>query len=230
MTKIMNEGWATYWHQKIMTEKILTDAEVIDYAATMAGTLSSSGAGINPYQLGLALWHDIEERWDTGRHGLEWETCDDAGKLASWDTGAMDGRRKIFEVRRHMNDVTFVDEFLTEEFCHRHKLFLYGWNPRTQRREILSRDFRQVKEQLLRQLTNGGHPIIEVIDDNLDNRGELLLAHRWEETDLEDAWTRDTLSNVARIWSRPACLDTHQGGRAVRYRSTEAGDVDVSEL
>ena len=223
MTKIMNEGWATYWHQKIMTRRVLNDAEVIDYAETMSSVISSSGGSLNPYQIGLALYHDIEERWNRGQFGLEYMLCDDENRRATWDTAAGMGREKIFEVRRHHCDVTFVDEFLTREFCDRHKLFVYGYNPRTQRREILTRDFDAVKQQLLRQLTNGGHPVIDVVDKNHDNRGELYLLHRWEESDLKDNYARETLENIRRIWSRPVLLETRNNGKRVAYRADEDG-------
>ncbi len=229
MTKIMNEGWATYWHQKIMTKKVLNDSEVIDYAETMSSVISSSGANMNPYQIGLALYHDIEERWDKGRFGLEYMLCQDDRKKAHWDTGAMAGRDKIFEVRKHHNDVTFIDEFLTEDFCHRNKLFVYGYNPRSKRREILTKDFAAVKEQLLCQLTNAGHPVIEVVDQNHDNRGELYLVHRWEGSELKDNYARETLANLCKIWSRPVLLETRVGGKQVAFRADQDG-VRIVEL
>jgi stage V sporulation protein R len=229
MTKIMNEGWASYWHQKIMTVDVLKDDEVIDYAETMSGVISASGGGLNPYQIGLALYHDIEARWNTGRHGLDFARCDDAAQREAWDTGAMAGREKIFEVRRHHNDLTFIDEFLTEEFCHRHQLFVYGWNPQTKRREILTRDFAAVKERLLRQLTNGGEPVIEVVDANHLNRGELVLRHDWEDNDLDDRLARATLSNVQRIWGRPTLLETSREDKRIRYRS-DGASIEVEEL
>ena len=223
MTKIMNEGWATYWHRRIMTKKVLTDSEVIDYAETMSGTLQSAGTSLNPYQLGLALWEDLEERWNTGRHGLEFDRCDDVETKRRWNTGAMAGRDKVFEVRRLHCDVTFIDEFLTEDFCHREKLFLYGWNPRTQRKELLSRDFKQVKAQLLRQLTNGGHPVIDVVDSNHRNRGELVLEHKWAQSDLRDDYAKATLENIRRIWTRPVRLLTRQGEKSVAYVADAEG-------
>lgn len=221
MTKIMNEGWATYWHQKMMIEELLTSSEIIDYAETMSGTLS--GGGLNPYRLGLALYHDIEERWNTGRHGREFEACDDQEELAAWDDGSMTGREKIFEVRRFKNDVSFIDEFLTEDFCHRNKLFVYEYNPQTRRREIATRDFEPVKEQLLRQINNAGHPVIDVVDSNHRNRGELLLNHRWDLTDLQDDYARATLSNIHRLWNRPVLLITQRDEKPFLYRADSDG-------
>ena len=116
MTKIMNEGWASYWHSKMMTEKIMNDGEVIDYADACAGTLAMSPTGFNPYKVGIELFRDIEERWNNGQFGREWSDCTDIEVKKNWKRDAGLGREKIFEVRRDYNDVTFIDEFLTEEF------------------------------------------------------------------------------------------------------------------
>ncbi|MGE0402402.1 MAG: SpoVR family protein, partial [Kofleriaceae bacterium] len=64
MTKIMNEGWASYWHSKILTEKALTAAEIIDYAEANAGVLGTAPGRLNPYKLGVELFRNIEDRWN----------------------------------------------------------------------------------------------------------------------------------------------------------------------
>src|SRR6516162_466189 len=122
-TKIMNEGWASYWHSTIMTKHGLTDAEVVDYADHHSGTMATSPGRLNPYKLGIELLRDIEERWNKGQFGPEWEHCDDAEARRNWDMRLGLGRQKIFEVRRVHTDVTFIDTFLTIEFCKRHNLF-----------------------------------------------------------------------------------------------------------
>ena len=208
MTKIMNEGWASYWHAKIMTERALTDEEVIDFADIHAGILASPPGRLNPYKLGIELFRDIEERWNTGRFGREWEQCDDAELRAGWNRHLDIGREKIFEVRRVMNDVSFIDAFLTEEFCHRQQLFLYEHNAHTGRNEISGREFKPIKQQLLRQLTNSGQPRIDVVDGNHANRGELYLVHRWDQTDLRIDYAKKALESVFRLWSRPVHLET----------------------
>ena len=93
-TKIMNEGWATYWHTKMMTSHILSDSEVIDYADHHSGTVHMTPGRLNPYKLGVELWRHIEERWDKGRFGKDWLDCDDPRVRAKWDTQAMEGREK----------------------------------------------------------------------------------------------------------------------------------------
>jgi len=209
MTKIMNEGWASYWHTTIMTQSgVMEPAEVVDYADHHSGTVAMSRHRINPYKIGMELFRDIEERWNMGRFGKEYEECEDRAAKARWDRQLGLGKEKIFEVRRVYNDVGFIDTFFTEEFCQRHKLFTYTFNERTGQYEIDSRDFRAIKQKLLFSLTNLGQPYIEVVDANFRNRGELYLKHRHEGVDLQMNYSRDTLANLHRIWTRPVHLET----------------------
>ncbi len=126
----------------------------------------------------------------------------------TWDTGAMRGREKIFEVRRIHNDVTFIDEFLTPEFCAKHKMFSFAYNDSTDHYEIASREFEKVKRQLLGSLTNHGRPVIRVIDGNHRNRGELLLKHDYVGTELRQDYAQAALENLCRLWSRPVHVET----------------------
>jgi stage V sporulation protein R len=208
MTKIMNEGWASYWHSRIMTEKACTAAEIVDYADHHSGTMGTRPGVLNPYKIGLELFRDIEERWNKGQFGPEWECCDNAEEKAAWDRKLGLGREKIFEVRKIHNDITFIDEFLTEEFCERHQLFTYSFNKQNQQYVIESRDFKAIKEKLLFSLTNLGQPSIYVEDGNYKNRGELYLVHQYEGMPLRQGQARDTLVNLFKIWGRPVNLDT----------------------
>ena len=65
-----------------------------------------------------------------------------------------------------------------------------------------------MKDKLLFQLTNFGHPFIFVEDANYENRGELLLRHNHEGIDLQVDHARDTLAALARVWKRPVNLLT----------------------
>lgn len=230
-TKIMNEGWATYWHSRIMTQKVLTAADVVDYADHASAVLSSAGNQVNPYKLGVELFRHIKDRWDKGRFGKEYEECSDASVRVSWDTQAGQGTEKIFEVRRCHNDITFIDEFFTEEFCEEQKLFTYNYVDHRQRWELLSRNARKVKKVLLSQLTNLGNPIIRVLDANHDNRGELLLAHQHEGVDLRRDWAQDTLENISRLWKRPVRIATLEKDKLVqlRFDGTEHTKLEQGE-
>ncbi|PIE18002.1 MAG: SpoVR family protein [Proteobacteria bacterium] len=213
MTKIMNEGWAVYWHSHIMTRDVLKDSEIIDYADLNAGVLSG-GFPFNPYKIGVELFRHVEDRWNKGRFGKEWQECDDLATKRSWDRKLGLGREKIFQVRAIYNDVTFIDEFFTEDFCREQLFYTYGWNKRNAHWEMQSRQYQEIKEKLLGMLTNFGQPVIRVEEGNYRNRGELLLAHQHDGTDLRVDWARDTLFNLNRIWRRPVNLKTIVDGSA----------------
>ncbi|HRK06158.1 MAG TPA: SpoVR family protein [Pseudobdellovibrionaceae bacterium] len=230
MTKIMNEGWASYWHSKMMTRDILNDSEVIDFADAHSGTMAMSPGGFNPYKIGIELFRDIEERWNKGRFGKQWNECDDIHEKARWDLNLGQGREKIFEVRRNYNDVTFIDEFLTEEFCVQNKMFVYKFNRRTGQYEVDTKDFKAIKRQLLFQLTNFGQPIIQVEDANFENRGELLLTHLWEGVDMQPDYMRETLKNVAAIWGRPVNLATVQDEQPMVFRCESNGELSEHKV
>jgi len=207
-TKVMNEGWATYWHSRMMTERICDASEIIEYADRCAGVLATSGGKLNPYKLGVELYRHIEDRWNRGQFGKEWEDCDDHDLRRHWDRRTGLGREKIFQVRALYNDVTFIDEFLTPEFVAAHKLYTFGYNTRNDRWEIETRKFEQVKGRLLFSLTNAGQPFVYVVDSNHSNRGELLLQHDHQGVDLRLDWAREVLVAIERIWKRPVEIHT----------------------
>jgi stage V sporulation protein R len=217
-TKIMNEGWASYIHSSLMTSKVCDWSEIVDYADNNAAVMSTANGRLNPYKLGVELFRSIEERWNKGQFGREWEECDDLDVKKSWDLRLGLGRAKIFEVRALYNDVTFIDEFLTTEFAIEHQLFTYAWSNRNDRYEIESREFKAIKEKLLFQLTNFGNPYIYVHEANYENRGELLLVHDHRGIDLRGDYARETMLALVRLWKRPVCLATQLDGKKVLLR------------
>ncbi len=217
-TKIMNEGWASYWHSRLMTLRILDASEIVDYADRNASVLATSGGQLNPYKLGVELYRNIEERWNRGQFGREWEECDDLDAKRSWDRRLGLGREKIFQVRALYNDVTFIDEFLTADFCRDHNLFAFSWSNRNERFEIETREFPSIKEKLLFQLTNAGNPFIYVDDANFENRGELLLRHDHHGLDLRADYAREVLKSLVRVWKRPVNVATVAEGKPVTLR------------
>jgi stage V sporulation protein R len=98
LTRIMNEGWASFWHSRLMTGTLLRDAEVVDYAVQHAGAMGGDDGPMNPYKLGLELYRHLERQAGGGEAGLA----------------------RVFEARAVHNDLTFVDEVLDEEFARAH--------------------------------------------------------------------------------------------------------------
>ncbi|MFW5876113.1 MAG: SpoVR family protein [Myxococcota bacterium] len=215
----------SYWHSKLMTEKVCDASEIVDYADRNASVLSVSGGRLNPYKLGVELYRHIEERWNRGQFGKEWEECDDMEARRAWDRRTGLGREKIFEVRALYNDVTFIDEFLTPDFVIDNKMFSFGFNNRSDRWEIESREFDEVKNKLLFQLTNAGNPVVFVEDANYGNRGELLLWHDHQGIDLRLDWAQETLAALERLWKRPVELHTVLEGKPTLLRFDGAEHV-----
>jgi stage V sporulation protein R len=216
-TKIMNEGWATFWHSRLMTTQILDDTEIVDYADHHSGTVAMSPGQMNPYKLGVELFRDIEDRWNKGRFGKEYDECRSLDEARKWDKKLGLGKEKIFEVRRIHNDVTFIDEFLTPEFVDRFKMYHYRFDPSTHKMVVVNRDFDKIKAQLLFMLTNHAQPYIYVVDGNYANRGELFLAHKHTGVDLDIRFAVETLKNVQRIWRRPVHLQAQINDEMVLF-------------
>jgi len=212
-TKIMNEGWASYWHSTIMTQKALKDSEIIDFANQHAGTMAMAPGQVNPYKVGIELFRDIEDRWNKGKFGKEYDDCDNIIQKEKWDKKLGKGREKIFEVRSVCNDVTFIDQYLTPEFVDRFKLYTYEYNRRTHQYEIVDRDFKRVKEKMLIGLTNMGQPFVEIINGNFENKSELLLTHKHQGVDLDQRWANETLRCLEQIWQRPVNIETEVEGQ-----------------
>ena len=217
----------SYWHTTIMTQFALDPSEVVTYADHHSGTMATSPQRLNPYKLGIELFRDVEERWNKGQFGPDWEDCDDRRAKENWDRELGAGRDKIFEVRKVHNDITFIEEFLTPEFCAKHKMFSFAYNDSTDYYEIASREFEKIKRQLLASLTNHGRPVIRVLDGNYRNRGELLLGHDWGGVELRQDWARATLTNLSELWGRPVNLETTVDEQpAVMF--CDGGEFDVT--
>ena len=66
LTKILNEGWASYWHAELFHHYDgVSPTEMIDFAQLHAGVVNPGGRlRLNPYYLGYTILVDIEKRWD----------------------------------------------------------------------------------------------------------------------------------------------------------------------
>ena len=223
MTKVMNEGWATYWHSKMMTQHFLEAKEIVDYAEQHSGVVFMPPGGFNPYKIGVELFKDIERRWDRGQHGPAWERLEDIGTKERFDDKSMKGREKIFEVRRIYNDVNFIDEFLTPEFVEKHQMYQFRKDPQTGEVKIVTRDFDRVKQTLLFQLTNMGQPFVYVVDANYRNRGELYLAHKFMGLEIETAKAAETLRSLRELWGRPVHLQARVNDEITLTTLAEVG-------
>jgi stage V sporulation protein R len=112
------------------------------------------------------------------------------------------------EIRESHNDVTFLDEFLTQEFVEENHYFTYEYTQTTRDFRATSTDVEDVKKKLMLQFTNFGKPTVVVEDANFDNRNELLLSHQYNGVMLDVREAEQVLERVFELWGRPVNLKT----------------------
>ena len=179
-TKIANEGWASFWHSRIIREMDLPDHEHVEFAELHSGVVSPHHGQMNPYFVGYKIFEDIEKRF---------------------------GRDKIFEVRELDNDVSFLRNYLTEELCEELDLFVFElvdeeeWT-------VTEKRWEKVRDQLVANMTNSGFPYIVVADGDYGGNRELYLKHLYEGTELDGRYAQKTLEHIYKLWGRPIHLET----------------------
>ena len=198
-TKIMNEGWASFWHARIMRELDLPEHDYLEFARLHSGVLAPGGRSINPYYVGLKIFADVERRWDEAPPDGE-VGGDGAG------TGTGRGRVKLFEVRELDNDASFLRNYLTEELVE--ELDLYVYRREGDRWVVSEKDWEIVRDSILVSMTNFGQPYIVVQDGDYRGNRELYLKHCFEGQELDVGYAEKTLRFVRRLWGRPVHLET----------------------
>lgn len=223
MTKTANEGFASYTDYHIIAKQGYaslgqkTDCSgIFEYAIHKMGVLGGKYS-VNPYKLGFTLLMDIEERWDKGRFGSEYEECNDLRKKENWDLNLGLGKEKVFEVVKYYNDYQLINEFFTEEFCNKNEFFEWAKNP-DGTYEIVSKDWKSIKLKLLQKYTNRGLPIIRIIDDNHKGKGYLLLEHVWEGRIIYQPYVLDVLISLHYLMKTAVVLTTkNKAGDEIIY-------------
>lgn len=204
-TKIMNEGWASYWHQRILREMDLTEEETIEFAKLNAGVVQPSRTHINPYYLGLKIFEDIERRWNEPTE----EEMQKYGRVPG------KGREKIFEVREIDSDISFIRNYLTKQLVEDLDMYVFAQQGNEWR--ITDKSWENVRDRLVVQKVNGGYPYLVVEDGDHGRNGELLLAHRYEGVELDVKYIEKTLPYVHRLWGKTVHLKTVLEGREVVF-------------
>jgi stage V sporulation protein R len=213
-TKIMNEGWATLWHMRIMErlfkEGLLHAEEHGFYNLYNARVLATHPRVINPYLVGLRMFEAIEDRWNKGRFGREWEECKDPFKKEGWDLGLWQGRDKIFDVRRSFSDRFFIEQFLTEKLVDGLNLYLYeGKQEEDEIQYVISeKDWKRIKALLVSFLSTFGTPLIFVEDGDYGGKRELYLKHAFDGIELDKEYREKTMEHIFYLWDRPIHLES----------------------
>ena len=138
-TKIINEGWATYWHHHIMGEILEDEKEILQFSKFHSGIIAPNPKGINPYLLGFKIFQDIEEKF---------------------------GRDKLFQVRELESDVTFIRKYYTQEIAENLNMYVYK-EEKDGETKVTEVDFEEVKTKLIHSMINRGYPTI--VDATYEN-------------------------------------------------------------
>lgn len=194
-TKIMNEGWASFWHQRILREMDLTSDEALEFAKLNAGVVQPSKTSINPYYLGLKIFEDIEERYNNPTEEM---------KKLGVKPGS--GREKIFEVREIESDQSFLRNYLKKELVMREDMYLFQKQGREYK--IVDKNWENVRDQLVNMRINGGFPYITVNDGDYLKNGELYLKHHYEGIELDLKYLEKVLPYIYQLWGRNVHLET----------------------
>jgi len=199
-TKVMNEGWASLWHSRIMRSLgdtgVISDSETVEFAQLHSSVLSPSSTSLNPYYLGFKMFEDIERRWDSPTE----EERERLGRQRGM------GNQKIFEVRELDNDVSFLRNYLTEDLVKELDLYLY-------RKEgdewvIVEKDWEKVRDGIVASLTNFGNPYLVIDNGDYHGNSELYIKHLFEGQELDLVYAEKTLQHVYQLWGRPVHLET----------------------
>jgi len=204
-TKIMNEGWASYWHLRILRELDLDEEEVIEFSKMHAGVVQSSKMRLNPYLLGLKIFEDIEKRWNNPT----------AEERERYGRRGGEGRQKIFEVRETENDISFIRNYLTKELMEEMDLYLfkkvgYDW-------KVTDKEWEVVRDNIVTGMANCAYPYLVVEEGDFNKRGELYLKHQYEGVELDVFYLERTLPHVYKLWGRPVHLETMLDNKKVLF-------------
>lgn len=203
-TKIMNEGWASYWHQRILREMDLTTDETIDFAKLNADVLQPSKTSINPYYLGVKIFEDIERRYNQPTKEMQ--------KLGVRPNS---GREKLFEVREIESDISFIRNYLTKDLVEQEDLYLFEKQGGYYR--ISDKDYENVRNELVSQRVNGGFPYLVIADGDYLLNGELYIVHQYEKTELDLPYLEHVLPYIYRLWGRIVHLETLVKGKQIVF-------------
>lgn len=210
-TKIMNEGWASYWHYKILNELDLPHDMHLEFLVRHNQVLRPTPGGLNPYHLGFILWRDIERRWNEDG-GL---AADEPLSMHENDTP---GRKKIFAVREADRDSSFLRRFLTREIMQ--DLDMFQHEKRGSDRVITKisdeDSWKGVRDTLVKNVGMGSIPIIHIIDADCGGKRELVLKHEHDGRDLLIEHAEKTLIHTQTLWGRPVVLETILNGKLSR--------------
>jgi stage V sporulation protein R len=210
-TKIMNEGWASYWHETLFLQDDRISGHEVDFARTHSGVTAMPRVGLNPYALGMRLFQHTEELARKGKYSIDFRRLTDRRERELYDRHTDNGREFLFKIRENMNDFLFINTFVEQDFVDRFRLFVAGRRLNQARGVweiyVKSRSSDDYRAMLLGMLY---HPPWIDIDRSKSENGNLYLVHRFEGKPLVREFIANTLLGCEYLWGRPIQLETSE--------------------
>lgn len=199
-TKIMNEGWASFWHKKILEALDLPQGLHLEFIVRHTQVLRPTPGSLNPYHVGMKVWEDIEKRWNNPSKA-------DLDEFGPRNKSAKD---KLFEVREVERDASFLRRYLTEELIRELNLFEYKSRGKDQvvTRVADENNWRQIKDTLIQNIGTGSIPVIKVDDADYHDNRTLLLKHEHDGRDLQLDYAEKTLQYIQQLWGHDVAMET----------------------
>ncbi len=208
-TKIMNEGWASYWHDRLFLEDDRIKGNEVAYACVNAKVTSLPRVGLNPYALGMRLFAYIEETAAKGRFSYAFQRLTGKKERDDFDRKTNAGTDTLFKVREDLNDFLFINTFIDQDFLDLHKIFVAGKRLNEPKGVweyyIKSRKAADYREMLLDSLY---HPPCVNVSEERSKDGVLYLDHRFEQKPLIQEFISNALMGVEYLWGGPVKLET----------------------
>jgi len=204
-TKIMNEGWASFWHKRVLDALELPQQLHLEFIVHHTQVLRPTPGSLNPYHIGMKIWEDIEKRWNQPTRE----------EIEQYGPRKKTGREKLFEVREVERDTSFLRRYLTEDLIRELNLFEYKarGNEHVVTRVADEDNWRQIKETLIQNVGTGTIPVIKVFDSDYMHNRTLLLKHAHDGRDLQLEYAEKTLKYVHQLWRRDVALETSLDNR-----------------
>lgn len=217
---IMNEGWASYWHEKLFLKDEMMKSHEVDFALVNSKVMLLPMIGLNPYGLGWRLWMHIEELADKGKFSYEFQKITNSKERKAYDKKLGKGLETIFKVREDFNDAMFVNTFVDQEFVDKHNLFVVGKRINILK-GVMEYYIRSRKAEDYKMMLNEHlyHPPHISVDEAKAEKGELYLNHHFEGKPLYVPFLPMTMMGLEYLW-----------GNTIKLETSEIDELDIERI
>jgi len=232
-TKIMNEGWASLWHKKIIEALGLPQGLMVEFFVKHNQVVVPHPGYLNPYHLGISVWADIEHRYDEAKSGNICEEHQEEykrhGEPGDALFGKISGIEKIFRVREIDRDVSFLRQYLNHKLMR--DLNLFQFKKKDDGNFVIEQisdddGWREIKNTLLKNVGTNTIPVIKVDDGAYGDGGpNLLLKHYHDGRDLYLEYAQKTIQYVKSLWGGNVVLEAVVDGRNCHFWVSENGEL-----